>query len=72
LAPGASVSVHFGASAKASSAVQLLLMMTPDHVPEFGFSLCPVSANPKAKKNSATQITGKFILIMFPSDVPLP
>jgi hypothetical protein len=59
-----------GASANASSVVQLLLMMTPDHDLESGFSLWPSSNNPKAKKKNARQINGKFILIMFPFDCP--
>src|SRR5258706_3164650 len=64
LAPGRSFSVQFGASAKASSRLQVLFMMTPDHDPEFGFSLCPASVNPKAKKDATMQITAKFILNM--------
>jgi hypothetical protein len=35
-------------------------MMTPDHDPEFGFSLCPASVNPKVKKDATMQITAKF------------
>jgi hypothetical protein len=57
-----------GASAKASSAVQLLLMMTPDHDPELGCSLCPFSANPNARKKNTMQIAGKLILILFPPE----
>src|SRR5258706_2531633 len=64
LAPGRSFSVQFGASAKASSRLQVLFMMTPDHDPEFGFSLCPDSVNPKAKNDASIQITAKFILNM--------
>jgi hypothetical protein len=39
-------------------------MMTPDHDPEFGFSLCPASAAPEAKQHAAIQIRGKFVLMM--------
>ena len=36
VAPGTPFSVHLAASAKASSGLQLLLMMTPDHDPGVG------------------------------------
>src|SRR3984893_3770092 len=67
-APGTSFSVHLGASAKASSAVQLLFIMTPDHDPEFGLAVCLAKATPPTKKNATIQITGKFILIMPPPE----
>src|SRR6266446_7607047 len=53
VAPGTLVAVHFADSAKASSTVHALLMMTPDHDPEVPRLFCPnnVSVTPK---NTAT------------------
>src|ERR1700737_1839170 len=71
LAPGTFFSVHLEPSAKASSALQLLFMMTPDHDPEFGFSACPDAEMPEAKKNATMQlITGKLDLNTSPPDGP--
>src|SRR3984893_239707 len=62
-APGTSVSVHLGASAKASSAVQLLFMMTPYQDPVFGFSFCPIAERPNTKKNIIPRIRDRFVML---------
>src|SRR5579862_7353482 len=63
-APGAPFSVHLAASAKASSGLQLLFMITPDHDPVFACSVCLASARPETKKNVTVQIKGKFVFMM--------
>jgi hypothetical protein len=65
-APGTPFSVHLAASAKASSELQLLFMMTPDQDPEFALSLCLASARPETKNNPSVQISGKFALMISP------
>jgi hypothetical protein len=63
--------MHLGASAKASSALQLLLMMTPDHELDFGFLSWAFSVKPNAKNNANMEIMGKSILIMSPPACPV-
>src|SRR6266850_7544380 len=54
--------MHFAASAKASSMVQPLLMMTPDHDPEVFTLSCPANARLKAKRNATEIIQESFVM----------
>src|SRR6516165_9541612 len=54
LAPGPRFSKHLADSANASSAVQLLLMITPDQEPVVTFSRCQAAAHTAMPSSSAT------------------
>ena len=56
-------SVHLAASAKASSTVQPLLMMTPDHDPEFVILPCPATAKLEASRNAIVSVQMCFAML---------
>src|SRR5579862_43191 len=65
-APVASLSVHLGNSAKASSEVQFALMMIPDHGPEFGWLFWPFRERPAANRSTRAGNNGRFAILHSP------